>query len=273
MSLDKEFEESWESISEEKNEMHPVTDRRIWATMNRKIRKKKNTGRLFWAAAVMIPFFILLMTYRLSQNTTVPMEQNYAYESFNTSKMIRLSDGSTVTLMPYSKLTLSKNFGVKDRQISFIGQGNFNITKDTSKPFRINAGNFQVQVLGTHFYLDQKSEERKIELYEGKVKVEHLGKITYLLPEEIWLSSNEHSNDHYYSPKKPMSFTVDHLKYSEAVKRLEKTYNVRISYPDQYQDRIVNGSFNGDLKSILSIISYPFNLKIKKYDAKEIELK
>lgn len=273
MSLDKEFEESWESISEEKNEMHPVTDRKIWATMNRKIRKKKNRGRLFWAAAVMVPFFILLITYRLYQNTPVSMEQNYVYESSGASKMIRLSDGSTVTLMPYSKLTLSKSFGVRDRQVSFTGQGSFNITKDTSKPFRINAGDFHIQVLGTHFFLDQKSEKRKIELFEGKVKIDHLGKITYLLPEEIWQSSNEHSDDHYYSPKKPMSFRVDHLKYSEAVKRLEKTYNVRISYPDQYKDRIVNGSFNGDLKSILSIISYPFNLKIEKYDAKEIELK
>jgi transmembrane sensor len=273
MSVEKEFEKVWKTVSEDRNTMDALTDRKIREGIDRKIKKKKNVQKWYWAAAIIVPFFVFLTLYNEFHNSINPTEKNDVYESFASSKTIQLPDGSTIVLMPYSTLKLSKNFGDKDRNISFTGQGNFAIAKDRTKPFRINAGNFHVQVLGTRFFLDQKSGEKKVELFEGKVKVEHLGKITYLLPEEIWMSKNGNSNDHYYRKEKQMSFIFDDLKFSEAVEQLEKTYNVSISYPEKYKNRIVKGSFTGNLNNILSIISYPFNLKIEKNNATEIVLK
>ncbi|PWN71585.1 hypothetical protein C1631_002885 [Chryseobacterium phosphatilyticum] len=273
MSLEKEFEENWKTVSEEQNKIDAITDRKIWDGIRYKIRKKRNIQKWYWAAAIVVPLFIFLIVYNNVQNISIPKERTYVYESLEASKNIQLPDGSIIKLLPHSKLILSKNFGDKGRDIVFTGQANFNIAKDKTRPFRINAGDFHVQVLGTQFFLDQKSQEKKVELFEGKVKVEHLGKITYLLPKEIWMSDNDHSNYHYYSQEKQMSFSFSNSRYSEAIKQLEKTYYVRISYPDQYKDRIVSGSFTGDLNNILSIISYPFNLKIEKNNATEIVLK
>ncbi|AZA83647.1 hypothetical protein C1637_14615 [Chryseobacterium lactis] len=273
MSLEKEFEETWKTVSEEQHTMDETTDRKIWGNINARIREKRNVKKWYWAAAIVVPFFIFLMVYNGSRNSVTGAEQKYVYESFKASKTIRLSDGSIIKLLPYSKLTISKDFGGKNREILFTGQGNFNIAKDKSKPFRINAGDFHVQVLGTQFFLDQKSEEKKVELFEGKVKVEHLGKVTYLMPKEIWLSNTNHPDYHYYNQEKQMSFTFDHSNYSEAIQQLEAAYNVRISYPDLYRNHKVSGSFTGNLNDILSIISYPFNLKIEKLNETEIKLK
>ncbi|SIT25055.1 FecR family protein [Chryseobacterium ureilyticum] len=273
MSLEKEFEETWKTVSKQKNKIDKITDQRIWENINKRIRKKKNARKFYWVAATVIPFFILLIMYNSFQNNIISQENKYVYESLQTSKKIQLSDGSVIKLMPYSKLILDKHFGEKNREINFTGQADFNITKDQTKPFRINAGNFHVVVLGTHFFLDQKSEEKKVELFEGKVKIEHLGKITYLLPKEIWMNTSTNSNYHYYKQDKQMSFTFDRLEYSEAVKKLEETYNVKIFYPDQYKDRLVTGSLKGNLNDILSIISFPFNLKIEKHDSEKIILK
>lgn len=273
MSLEKKFAETWKAVSEEQNKIDTTTDRRIWKSINIKFRKKRNIKKLYWAAAILVPFFIFLMMDENFQKTAIQHKQKYVYESFEASKTLRLSDGSIIKLMPYSKLTLSKNFGDKDREIIFTGQGDFSIAKDKTKPFRINAGDFHIQVLGTHFFLDQKSKEKKVELFEGKVKVEHLGKITYLLSKEIWISNNEDSDYHYYRAEKQMNFTFNDSAYSEVIKQLEEIYNVKISYPDQYRSRTVSGSFTGNLNDILSIISYPFNLKVKKINETEILLK
>ncbi|MBV8327301.1 FecR family protein [Chryseobacterium sp.] len=274
MSLEKEFEKTWKAVSEDQNRMDTTTDRKIWEGIHQKIRRRKSSRKWYWAAALIVPFFIFLMIYNGYQHSSNTEKQNYVYESFESSKNIQLSDGSKIGLLPYSRLVVSRNFGEKDRNIIFTGQASFSITKDKTKPFRINAGDFHVQVLGTRFFLDQRSEEKKVELFEGKVKIEHSGKVTYLLPKEIWMSGKGHSDYHYYNREKQMSFTFTRSKYAEAVQKLEETYHVRISYPDRYKERIVSGSFTGNLNDILSIISYPFNLKIEKNnETEEIILK
>lgn len=274
MSLEKEFEETWKTVSEERNKIDDFTDQKIWDKINSKIKRKNRIKKWYWAAAaVVVPFFTFLMIYHFSQNPDIKSEAQYVYESFEKVRLIKLSDGSVIKLMPHSRLTISESFGVTDREVLFTGHGDFNISKDLTKPFRINAGDFYVQVLGTHFFLDQKSEEKKVALFEGKVKVEHGKQLTCLLPEEVWISNKNNPDYHYYSPKKQKAFTFDNTKYSEAIRQLENIYHINISYPDQYRDRKVSGSFTGNLNDILGVISFPFNLKPEKINETEIILK
>lgn len=96
-----------------------------------------------------------------------------------------------ITLQPHSKIELAADFGETDRNITFSGKAVFDIAKDKTKPFHINAHDFHVQILGTKFFLDQTSEEQKVELFEGKVKIDYKGKITYLLPNETWSKNSK----------------------------------------------------------------------------------
>lgn len=274
MSLEEEFEKNWKSVSEEQNQMDDITDRKIWAGIEKKIQKKKSVKNIYWAAAVLIPLFMLLAVFRMadSEEGAKTVDQ-YVYETLERGKSFRLPDGSIVELNPYSKLTLDKGFGDKDRKMVFMGQGKFNVAKDKEKPFRINAGAFNVQVLGTQFFLDQKSITKKVELFEGKVKIEHGKTITYLLPKEIWMNDPQRPDYHYYHPEKQRSFTFDRSDYSEAIKQLENTYNISITYPAQFKHKKVSGAFTGNLKEVLSVISFPFNLKPENINEKEIILK
>lgn len=201
------------------------------------------------------------------------IEKKYVYETLESGQSFKLPDGSLIELQPYSKLVLDKSFGQNDREVVFTGQGKFSVAKDKKKPFRINAGEFNVQVLGTQFFLDQRSAEKKVELFEGKVKIEHGKMITYLLPKEIWINDPQRPDYHYYHPEKQRNFTFDHTAYSEAIQHLENTYNISISYPPQFKNKKVSGAFTGNLEEVLSVISFPFNLKPKKINEKEIILK
>lgn len=274
MSLEEEFEKNWKSASETHDTMDDLTDRKIWTGIQGKIEKKRSVKKYYWAAAVMVPFFALFIVLKMTGPASASeSEGKYVYETSESGKLFQLPDGSKIELNPYSKLVLDKNFGEKDRKMVFTGQGKFSVAKDKAKPFRINAGEFEVQVLGTRFFLDQKSTQKKVELFEGKVRIAHGNTITYLLPEEIWINDAKRKDYHYYHPGKRKHFTFDHSAYSEAVDELEKTYNVSISYPSQFKNKKVSGNFTGNLNEVLSVISFPFNLKPEKINDEQIILK
>ncbi len=49
-----------------------------------------------------------------------------------------------------------------------------------------------------------------------------------------------------------------------AIAQLEKTYHISITYPQQYQENVINGDITGDLYKALKTIGFPFSLKIRK---------
>ncbi|NIF06531.1 FecR family protein [Chryseobacterium sp. Tr-659] len=275
MSLEKEFEKNWKSLSDDHDTIDDITDHKIWTGIERKIRKKNPVKKIYWIAAVLIPLFTLLSIYESTQFSKEEKKSSLVniFETSGAAKTYTLPDGSQIELKPNSKLVLNENFGKKSRDVSFTGQGIFRVAKDKERPFRINAGEFKVQVLGTEFYLDQKSEEKKVELFEGKVKIQHGSTITYLLPKEVWLHDKNRADYHYYHPEKQKSFEFNRANYADAVTELEKTYNIHITYPKTFRNKKVSGSFTGNLNEILSVISFPFNLKPQKINDKEIQLK
>ncbi|MEN4761098.1 FecR family protein [Chryseobacterium sp. C39-AII1] len=272
MNSKEEFENAWNSIPDDQR-MDDITDRKIWNGIENTIKKQKNKKKIYWVAAVLVPFIAFLMIFKTFKHSKTESRKEYVYESKESLKSFQLPDGSIIELQPHSKLIVSENFGKKDRNVNFIGKGIFSITKDKTKPFRIAAGDFKVQVLGTKFFLDQKSEEKKVELFEGKVKIEHQNKITYLLPKEIWINGKGNENVHFYNPEKQKDFTFNNTEYAEAIQQLEKTYNIKISYPEKFSHKKVSGAFTGNLNEVLSVISFPFNLKPERKNSTEIILK
>lgn len=269
-----EFEKNWKSVSEENSKIDTATDQRIWQNITNKIAARKKVRAIYWSAAILIPFFGGVFFYK-SNVDALPVKQHQitVVETQETDKKIRLSDGSIITLKSNSRLTLDENFGKKVRYIKFEGEGFFDIAKNKDKPFIVDAKDFKIQVLGTKFFLNQKPKNKKVELLEGKVKIEHTGKYTYLLPKEIWMIDSQNNDYHYYSKEINKTFSFENQNYSEVISILEKTYNVKITYPSKFQNKKISGSFTGNFEEILSIISYPFNLKPNKINEEKIILK
>ncbi len=270
-----QFEKDWNEVKKADRRIDDETDRRLWHKIERATEgRTRRRQKMYWAAAVLIPLLGLAFFYQPTWSHHKDKADMLVLRTGNETKTYRLADGSTVTMQPYSKLTMDKTrFGKAERPVEFTGKAFFDIAKDKSRPFRIDAHGFKVQVLGTRFFLDQKSADQSVALKEGKVKIERKGKITYLLPDETWVNDASDSAHHYYGASKTKTFTFNGEHYEEAIRRLEETYHIRIQYPDRYRKEKVQGSFTGNLKEVLDIISYPFNLKAEKISNQRMILK
>jgi ribosomal protein L27 len=101
-------------------------------------------------------------------------------EKINTTKApqtIVLKDGTTVKLKPGSKLSYS-DFSADKRVVYLNGEGFFNVTKDSTKPFLVYAGQIIVRVIGTRFNVVSATGKAKsnVSVTSGKVMVYAQGK-------------------------------------------------------------------------------------------------
>lgn len=110
---------------------------------------------------------------------------NYSSEiKWNTLKtpiggryQIVLGDGTKVWLNSESSLSFPSGFSDDQRQVKASGEVYFEVAHDKSKPFFVETGGFEVEVLGTSFNLSNyqsSSEENEVPslaLIEGKVQL------------------------------------------------------------------------------------------------------
>ena len=84
-----------------------------------------------------------------------------------------LSDGSHVWLNAGSSITYPVAFAGTERKVELKGEGYFEVAKDPSKKFIVQAGEIKTEVLGTHFNVNAYGDEQdtRVTLLEGRVKV------------------------------------------------------------------------------------------------------
>jgi len=96
--------------------------------------------------------------------------------------MIILEDGTKVWLNASTKLSYPTHFESDQRQVALTGEAYFEVAKDASRPFRINANGTTIEVLGTTFNVNAYHDEVSTSLVEGSVKVLKEGKQTIIKP-------------------------------------------------------------------------------------------
>lgn len=98
----------------------------------------------------------------------VPVHQ-YA-SAVGEQRSIALADGSMVTLAPASYIAVRFSAGVRDIELR-DGEATFDVAHDTSRPFRVHAGDNTVQAVGTRFTVNRLPSGTLVAVSEGKVKV------------------------------------------------------------------------------------------------------
>lgn len=68
-----------------------------------------------------------------------------------TEYLLTLSDGSRVWLNSDSRLKFPVKFSKGMRRVELVGEGYFEVAKDTSSPFIVNSGKLEIKVTGTSF--------------------------------------------------------------------------------------------------------------------------
>lgn len=75
-----------------------------------------------------------------------------------------LEDGTEVTVNRHSSLRYSKSFNMEDRKVYLNGEAWFDVARDTSMPFVIDAGAALVEVLGTSFNVNAYRDNPTVEI-------------------------------------------------------------------------------------------------------------
>ncbi|UPK68057.1 FecR family protein [Chitinophaga filiformis] len=185
---------------------------------------------------------------------------------------IVLSDGTGVWLNAASSIRFPTAFNGQDRHVRITGEAYFEVANDPAKPFMVDFGNSQIQVLGTRFNINfyQEFEKASATLMQGAVKVSSPAGATILQPgqqAEIGGTISVTPAD----TAQVMAWKVGYFEYKHADLRhvmadISRWYNLEVKYegavPDkQLSARISRMKNADDLLELLKMSGV--NLKVE----------
>ncbi len=192
---------------------------------------------------------------------------------------VNLPDGSHVWINSDTRLSFTKTFNGKEREVKLNGEAYFKVRKD-KKPFVVTTGFGQITVLGTSFNV-QAYEDSKFQatLVNGSIRYTNkMKKSVVLTPgQQLYFSQDdsilvrEVKTDLYTSWKDGVIiFKKEPLK--EVVRKLERHFDVKIVLEDSsLEDICFTGNIkNESLPDVLELINktkpiqYTYDKKLKK---------
>ena len=151
---------------------------------------------------------------------------------------IILSDGSKVCLNSLSSVTYPVSFNGKERIISLDGEAYFEVSKKNGVPFIVQAGDYNIQVLGTTFNVLSRLKQGVFEtsLFTGSVKIYsdiRKDSVIFLNPQEkVKLENGKMIKCWITGQNIPAwrvgLFDFDNISFKQVVEELESFFAVRI---------------------------------------------
>lgn len=271
--------EHWAISPSTEVELQHILDR-IHFHINASTGKRPVLSRILSAyyrvAAILLIPLLIGGIYMIMQNS----KSNKTYAEIRASEGSRvqftLPDGSVGFLNGGSKLKYPVNFS-RNRNVSLIGEGYFEVAKDKKHPFTVQTKYADVQVFGTKF--DICAYESDVEVYttleEGSVRVFNKTEKTYSMldpgKQNVISKSTGKMQNIYVNTDLYTSWKNDMLKFSnspfdEVVKKIERWYGVKVildkslKYSENYTFTVKTES----LKELLQLlaITTPMSFKI-----------
>lgn len=119
------------------------------------------------AAILLLAVAMYLWGIRLPSKTAQFAE---TIQSLNDHRLVKLADGSTVTLNKNSYLSYPGQFNGRLREVTLHGEGYFDVKHDPSRPFLVHVSNLTITVLGTAFNVNT-GDKIAVTVTRGKVSV------------------------------------------------------------------------------------------------------
>ena len=168
-------------------------------------------------------------------------------------QIIKLSDGSEVSLFPKSTIKYPNPFEDKKREVFLNGKAIFDVAKNPSKPFWVHTHKISTQVLGTIFTVTgfDENENANVQVKSGRVSVylqkdlkknnsknDEIKAGLVLLPNQQALFSGSDVRLIKALVEKPepvvdvpkISFVFDETPIEKVFSLLEKVYGVTVIY-------------------------------------------
>lgn len=254
------------------------------------IRKSKRSrlNKLGTAASILIPFVILagcLAFVCIKTEIFAPaIYSEVVVPSGETARVI-LPDGTDVVLNSMSKIKYPSRFGMFERNIELEGEAYFNVTKQHSKPFKVNLEALEVTVLGTRFNVKAYDREPiRVTLEEGSVRLGDRNSLSLVLKPGDNAEYDRHSGNCRITRSVDMEpvtswkssrqcFSMAPL--NEVLRTLERIYGTHFSIQDSslINDRFTLSFANKcDLESVLDDMQTVSRIRFRKTSTGEWEV-
>jgi transmembrane sensor len=110
--------------------------------------------------------------YKLVSKSTVSLNEESNFTNF--PRIVKLPDGSTVTLSKKSRISYPKDFQSSSARLVYLtGEAFFDVTRNPQHPFYVHTDGLAVRVLGTSFRVSSYDSDKEVivEVQTGKVSV------------------------------------------------------------------------------------------------------
>lgn len=129
--------------------------------------RKKTTAAKFTLPLAMAA--CLVLTWLFHGELAILMRGDYS-TGVGERKTVYFDDGSTAMLNTDSAIAV--NMDGPQRKVELLkGEVYFEVQPDPSRPFIVQAGHSTTRVLGTHFFVHEKSESDEVKVVSGRVEV------------------------------------------------------------------------------------------------------
>jgi transmembrane sensor len=230
--------------------------------------KRGHRGRWVGAAVAASLAAVFLLPPFLSQPTV--------YRTTDRTQHIVLADGSTVTLAPHSRLSVS---GGSEDRLALTGGAWFDIRHDPSRTLAITAGQVEIRDIGTRFDVQAEDKVVRVGVAEGVVTV-----ASQALSQPIRL---EHGRKLLFDGKEGTALVTPaadpaigawrsgRLSYEDTplplvLDDLSRYAGIRVAMPDSLQSRRFSGSLiisNGEaaIRDLAQVMGLPLDRTGKSY--------
>lgn len=249
------LQKMWHEVVAETSGYNPDTQY-YWTKMRDRMMQKNEKSERFsfrshWrtfavAASILLvlSFSTTLFLWKSSTADKPCLAQTYSTIS-GKSKVI-LPDRTEVWLHNNTTLSYNNDFGEKERRVSLNGEAFFSVTKNSNKPFIVNADRLNIQVYGTRFNVECFSGKENIlvSLLEGSVALyTDENQKTFLKPDQTGIYNKRLSalsvekDDVAYTA----SWATETVRFegeslAQVCKYLSRWYNVEIEVDPQVSD-------------------------------------
>lgn len=181
---------------------------------------------------------------------------------------VQLEDGTKIWLNAGSTIRYPAKFGTNERSVILKGEAYFEVAHNAKKPFKVNVGNDEIQVLGTGFNIQSYADNRApiTTLVHGKVKVTRKNNEQQSLILQPGQQTLAHTNLQKANTDisgiiawKNGLFSFRRSSVKNIVRELERWYNIDfIVDQTAAENRLITGEIprNVNLDDVMQILSY-----------------
>jgi transmembrane sensor len=206
------------------------------------------------------------LSYQPPAGSTAPVLYNTLTTPKGGQYQLTLPDGTRVWLNAVSSIYFPTVFNGNERIVKITGEAYFEVAPDAQKPFKVQFGEAEVTVLGTHFNINAYTDETdaRTTLLEGSILIRQ-GKLQRkLLPGQQAISNARQIQvEKAEDPEQSVAWKNGYFQFAGAgietlMRQAARWYNISVVY----RGAIPNDRFTGkiprnvNLSEFLKILAY-----------------